>query len=378
MIQTCVTGFDLQPVLCSTLPDIAAFVHEWRGREPEDPLVRPLVRETVGSIERRLRWLLSDSPAGTSNPVLGFCVRDSVGALKGVNLCFPVSFWSADKRILGLCSGTFFVEHSARSMGFYLFKKCLNIPGYSLQFASTCNSRSSDLWRAIGASPVPNSETEYIIPIRADNVIAAYAAYKTSSRTAGRIACAGSRIVNPIVRGLMRPRSKMTVQPCQDWDKLSELSWRHRSSKYITTERSPSFLRWRYGTGSPLCPCAIYLFRDEQGNEGWFSLAQITRGKEWKYRVGVLLDVVWPRERMSPSNVFEQIFRVAGATADAVSFRRQPSLDPSQYHGWMITRELEAPRAFVSIPKGLPRIPLDAFDFDDSDYIAWTFPWRDV
>jgi hypothetical protein len=120
------------------------------------------------------------------------------------------------------------------------------------------------------------------------------------------------------------------------------------------------------------------LFRDERGNEGWFSLAQMIRGKEWKYRVAVLLDVVWPREQMSPGDIFEQIFRVASTTTDAVSFRWQPGLDHSQYKGWMIARKLEAPRAFVSIPKSLPRIPLDAFDFDDSDYIAWTFPWRDV
>lgn len=378
MIQQCVTSFDLQPVLCSTLPDIAAFLHEWRSSEPEDPSVRPLVRETAGSIERRLRWLLSDNPAANSNSVLGFCVRDSVGAIKGVNLCFPVSFLSSDKRILGSCSGTFFVESSARSMGFYLFKKCLNIPGYSLHFASTCNARSSELWRTIGASPVPKSETEYIIPINADKVIAAYVAYKTSNQMAARIACICGRSANPIVRGLMRSRSKATVEPCQDWEKLAELSRRHRSLQYVTNERSAAFLRWRYGPGSPLYPCAVYLFRDERGNEGWFSLAQMIRGKEWKYRVAVLLDVVWPREQMSPGDIFEQIFRVASTTTDAVSFRWQPGLDHSQYKGWMIARKLEAPRAFVSIPKSLPRIPLDAFDFDDSDYIAWTFPWRDV
>jgi hypothetical protein len=369
--------FELQPVLRSTLPDVAAFLHRWRRSEVEGSPGQLPACETVGSIERRLRWLLSDNPVATTESTLGYCLRDSLGVIRGVDLCFPVAFLSSDKRLLGLCSGTFFVEPPARSMGFYLLKRCLNTPGYSFHFTSTCNTYSGELWRSIGASPVPNSETEYILPIRLDMVISAYVAYRTSSQGAARIARMCGRCANPILRFLTRPSAKFVIEPCQDWEKLAELSRRHRSPDYITSDRSPAFLQWRYGPGSPSHPCGVYLFRDERGNEGWFSLGHLTRGKGWQFRTAVLLDAIWPRKQISYRDIFEEILRVTAATTDAISFRWQPGLDYSRYSRCVIPRKL-APRAFVSLPKGAPRFPLDSLDYDDSDYIAWAFQWTDV
>ena len=151
------------------------------------PTVQESTRETVSSIERRLRWLLLDNPAATIDSLLGYCLRDDLGVIRGLDLCFPVAFLHSDNRLLGLCSGTFLVEPGARSLGFYLFKKSLRIPGYSFYFASTFITNSSELWRSIGACPVPNSETEYVLPLRLDVMVAAYVAYRASSQVATRI-----------------------------------------------------------------------------------------------------------------------------------------------------------------------------------------------
>src|SRR5580658_1040269 len=88
--------FEIHPVGCCALPEVGAF------------LGRQLSPRT--GIERRLRWLLLDNAA-------------------------------------------------ARSLGFYLFKKYLRVPGYSFHFASTCNAVSSELWKVAGGSAVPESET---------------------------------------------------------------------------------------------------------------------------------------------------------------------------------------------------------------------------
>ncbi|MBV8706668.1 MAG: hypothetical protein JOZ45_02855 [Acidobacteriaceae bacterium] len=376
MEQKCDTRFELQPVFRSTVPDVAHFLHRW-GSTEEGSGAHGLARESVSSIERRLKWLLSDNPLINSEIAVGYCLRDNLGTIRGVVLCFPAAFLLADKRLLGLCSGSFFVEANARSMGFYLFKKYLKTPGYSFQFASTCNTYSSELWRAIGASPVPNSDTEYFLPIRLDMVVAAYVAYKTSSQAAARIARMCSRSANPILRFLARPSAKFSIEPCWDWEKLSDLSRRHRCPDYITTDRSPAFLQWRYGRGSPSHPCNIYLFRDERGNEGWFALGHVNRGKICQLRTTVLLDAVWPRKQMNYSDVFEEILRVTAATTDAISFRWQPGLDYQSYNRWIIPRKLGTPRAFVSVPKGSSRFALDSFDYDDSDYIAWGFQWAE-
>lgn len=367
--------FELQPVLRSALPDVAVFLHRLRTSETEDSPAKKPVSETVGSIERRLRWLLIDNPVATPDSTLGYCLRDGSGVIRGLNLCFPVAFLSAEKRLLGLCSGTFFVAPPARSLGFYLFKKYLSTPGHSFYFASTCNTTSSELWRSIGGRPVPNSETEYILPLRFDAVIRAYVAAKTSSQIAARIAHMCGRSANPILRFRTRSSAKFALEPCQDWEKLSELSRRHRSPDYITSDRSPALLQWRYGPGSPSHPCGVYLFRDELGNEGWFSLGHFARGEGGQLRASVLLDAIWPQGQMSYDDIFEDILRVTAATADAIFFRWQPGLDYRSYSRSVIPRKLGAPRAFVSVPNGAPRFPLDSLDYDDSDHIAWALPW---
>jgi len=368
-------SFELQPIRHSALPDVADFLHRWYNGGAKGSPSR-LAGEAADSIERRLRWLLIENPVTTPNSPLGYCLRDDLGVMRGLDLCFPVAYLSSEKRILGLCSGTFFVEPAVRSLGFYLFKKCLSTPGYSFYFASTCNTNSSELWRSIGGSPIPNSETEYILPIRLDVVIAAYVAYRTSSQVAARIASTCSRSANPILRFLTRPSAKLTIAPCQDWEKLSELSRRHRSPDHITSDRSPALLQWRYGSGSPSHPCGVYLFRDALGNEGWFSLGHLTRGEGGQFRSSVLLDAIWPRHQMSYRDLLEEILRVSVGTADALSFRWQPGLDPSEIRRCVFPRKLATPRAFVRVPKGAPSFPLASLDYDDSDYIAWAFPWR--
>jgi hypothetical protein len=371
------TRFEIQPVVRTALPDVAAFLHRWRSSEAEDLAAQKPVRETVLSIERRLRWLLIDNPVAATNSSLGYCLRDGLGVIRGLNLCFPVAFLSGDKRLLGLCSGSFFVEPPARSLGFYLFKKYLSTPGYSFYFSSTCNASSSELWKRMGGHPVPNSEIEYILPLRLDAVIPAFVAARTSSHIAASVARICGRSVNPILRFLTRPLAKLAIEPCQDWEKLSELSRRHRSPGIITSDRSPALLRWRYGPGSPACPCAVYLFRDAAGHEGWFSLGNLTHGERAPFRESVLLDAIWPREHMSFRYIFREILHAAATSADAVFFRWQPGLDYSKYSRCVIAHKLEAPRAFVSVPKGAPRFSLDSLDYDDSDFVAWRFQWAE-
>jgi hypothetical protein len=367
--------FEVHTVLSSTLPDVAGFLYRWRGIEAEGSSVQQPVLENALSIERRLRWLLLENPVATEDSPIGYCLRDRWGVIRGLNLSFPAAFLSADQRLLGLCAGSFFVEAPARSMGFYLFKKYLASPGYSFFFATTCNANSAKLWGTLGGRAVPNSETEYILPLRLDVMIPAFVATRTSSEVASGIARVGGRCANPVLRFLTRPSVELAIEPCQDWDKLSELSRRQRSANHITSNRSAEFLQWRYGSTSPLYPCGIYLFRDKQGNEGWFSLGNLIRGEQSQFRGSILLDAIWPREKMSFSGIFQEILHLAAAGADAIFFRSQPGLDYREYCRWVIPYRRAAPRVFVMMPKGAPPLALHSLDYDDGDYGAWRFRW---
>ena len=364
--------FEIQPVLSSTLPDVAKFLHTWHSNESTTVGYQLYASEDVPSVERRLRWLLVENPVASGSSRFGFCVRDRLGAIRGLNLAFPAAFMWADQRVLGLCSSSFFVEPTVRPMGFYLFRKLLSSPGYSFFFVTTCNVHSAKLWSKLGGSAVPESELEYMLPLRFEVVGPAFVATKTTSKAALVAARICGRFANPVVRLLTQPLANLTIEPCCDWEKLSELSRRHRSLTEITTDRSVDFLKWRYGLATSLHRCGIYLFRDKQGNEGWFSVGESTRGKQRQIRESFLLDAIWPREKMSFGGVFHEIIRLTARRADAIFFRSQPGRDYREYSRWAIPHRFAAPRAFALRAKGAPPLPIELLDYDDSEYSAWS------
>jgi len=191
--------------------------------------------------------------------------------------------------------GSFFVGPPARTLGFYLFKRYLHSPGYAFFFSTTCNANSGALWAKLGACAVPNSDVEYVLPLKLDVMLPFFLAGRTSSSLAAELARLVGRCANPVLQLLARQSAELTVEPCRDWEKLAELFRRHRSAHRITTDRSTVFLQWRYGPSSHNHPFDICVFRDKLGNEGWFSLGSIIREPQ-TIRGRVLLDAIWPRK----------------------------------------------------------------------------------
>ncbi len=358
--------FEIQPVLASALREVASFLCTQPFGRDEDSSVPPPVRGQCLSIERRLRWLLLENPGTTSGSPHGFCIRDHLGIIRGLTLCFPEVFLASDQRLLGLCSGSFFVEPQARMAGFYLFKKYLSCPGYSFFFATTCNTNSAPLWEKLGGCAVPNSEVEYVLPLRLDTLLPALLAEKTSSGVAAAIARMFGRWGNPLLK-LERRAANLSIEACQDWQKLAELFRRHRPKETITAERSAEFLKWRYGRNSDDYPSGVYLFRDKRGNEGWFSLGNMMRGRRGEIRGCILLDAIWPREKMNFKEIFPGILQLVAARADVLSFRPRLGHDYCECSRWIIQRRWAAPSAFVITRKGERRSAAGALDLACAD-----------
>ncbi|MBV8842218.1 MAG: hypothetical protein JO307_05345, partial [Bryobacterales bacterium] len=297
------TDFVIEPLFPWALADVAEFIDKQRRAG--------LGAEDAPAIERRLKWLLLENPLAGDRHPMGYSVRDLWGNIKGVNLCFPSAFLAGERRFFGLCSGSFFVEPSARPMGFYLFKKYLGAPDYKVFFATTCNANSVPLWRSLGGRLIPNSETEYIVPLRLDLML--------SAKFKSAFAQFAARCIHRVQHFLTRRTPAFTIEKCEDWDKLAALFRAHRPPQWISYERSREFLEWRYGSNSPAHPCSLYVFRDRQGNEGWFALGTLKRGA---FKGAMLLDAVWPRDKVSFKDVFSEITAVAADSAAALFFRR--------------------------------------------------------
>jgi hypothetical protein len=352
--------FEIQPVLGSTVPAVANFINRWHSDRDGS--------SSIKSIERRLQWLLIKNPLATDVSHHGFCICDDSGVIRGLLLSFPCAFLAADQRLLALCSGSYFVEPQAQAMGFFLFKKYLNSLGYSFFFATTCNAASSAIWQKSGASAVPDSETNYILPLKLDVLLPAFLAKRTSNGLVTGTARTFGRCVNPMLHLFAQRSAKLTVEPCRDWEKLSELFRRQRSQHLITTERSAQFLQWRYGPGSPNHASDIYVFRDQLGNEGWFSLGKkILERHQVQVRGCVLLDVVWPRGKVSFGDVLPAILQLVRSEADVIFFQSRSGLDYGKCSRLIIPRGSETPRVWVMTRKGSARLQASALDLVSAD-----------
>lgn len=356
--------FEIQPVRDSTLPEVASFLHKQRG---ESANVTTFQSPSRLGIERRLRWLLLGNPVARDHGHHGYCVRDPSGIIRGLTLCFPGAFLAGEQRIFGLGSGSLFVAPQARTAGFYLFKKYLSSSGYSFFFSTTCNSNSAALFRQLGGSPVSNCAPEHILPIKLDALLPALVGGGAMNGALSAVARAFGRCGNPILRLFERQSPEFTIVPCRDWWKLSDLFRRYRSQDWITTDRSVEFLQWRYGQHADLYPSGVYLFRDKRGNEGWFSLGAMIRGRQGQIRGSVLLDAIWPREKMSFRDVFRGILQIVVPHADALFFRPRPGLDYSECSPWIIPRRWASPSVFAIARKGDPRLAVASLDLTCAD-----------
>jgi len=359
------TRFEIQPVLDDAVPDVARFLARYDDGERRGAGAARTPFET-SRIEQRLRWLLLENPLTTPTSAHGLCIRDGAGGVVGLLLAFPSAFRVGDQRLLGIGSGSFFVEPAARTLGFHLFKRHLRWPGYDFFFSTTCNAASGALWRMLGAAVVPSCAVELVLPLDLGVMFPAFLAGRAPSPILARLARLVGRGANP----LLRRRAGRTAGPVttsRDWDKLADLARRHRPPDVVTGERSAAFLEWRYGPRSPNHAADVCVFRDPHGQEGWFVLGETVRGDRVQVRGRALLDAVWPRERMRFSDVLAAIVRFAGERAHALYFRPRPGVDDGECGRWIVRRPVEPPTVVAVAGRGRGPLALSALDLVPAD-----------
>ena len=332
--------FEIQPLADGDLSEIAVFLDRWHADGDHGP---PGVPAGSSGTERRLQWLLAANPL-RSDATHGFCLRDAAGGMAGLLLSFASAFRAGEQRLLALCSGSYFVEPRARTLGFFLFKRHLTRRGYAFFFSTTCNAESGGLWRLLGAEAVPDCDAEYVLPLDLEVVLASFLEGRTSRAWAAGVASVSGRWANALTRWLARRSGGLPSEPCRDWEKLAELSRRHRPPQWITTDRTAAFLEWRYGPSSPHHAADIRLFSDARGNEGWYVLGDTVRGG---IRGRVLLDATWPRDMLGFEHVLATIARGATAHAHAIYFRPRPGVDYRAAGRRIIRRRREPPPVFA-------------------------------
>ena len=306
--------FEIASIRQNDLADVAAFLATSDAARDTKP---DAADRSIESILRRLRWRLLDNPARFSDE-LGQCLRSASGAIVGVNLSFPSWFRLGDKRLRGLCGGSFFVEPAARMQGFFLFRRFLKTHGADFVFATTCNSSAGTLWKKLGGEAVPDSDCRWALILNAAPVAEELALRKR----AGKAVAAMSRMAGYLAKPLLAPgkgRPRVSLRPSRDWDRLASLAAQNRDPSVLTCERLAAHLAWRYDQSPALESHHVYEFAEHGGNGGWLAVGRKPNsGLRRQVRNYAILDVVRPRTAGAGDSLLDALSERYADRADQI------------------------------------------------------------
>ncbi|MGH9717530.1 MAG: hypothetical protein ACRD4R_12505 [Candidatus Acidiferrales bacterium] len=358
---------EIEPVTEENLPRVAEYLTRWHSSETQNDEKRSVDIPDSKKVEKQLSWRLLQNPARRDEAELGYCVRSENGEIVGTILVFPSYFMLGDRRLTGLCSSCFFVNPEARFQALLIFKKYLRAPHNDFYFGTTCSLYSGKLWQKLRGWAVPDSQFEYIVPFQTSTLLEALADSKRLHRNWAMLARIIGRGTDTLRTVLINTASRLKVERTQDWDRIAELSRRHRNANLLTNERSSKFIEWRYAHSAGTCAHKVFCFIDKAGNEGWFALGQVSRGQRGQVRGTVVLDFVWPQQKIKLSDVLSAAVELSAPDSDAMFLGARPGLRYGVFGQMMVRRKLEGPQCFVLTSKATDTIPSNIVEFVPAD-----------
>lgn len=357
----------IEPITNDLLQETAQYLAAWHSNDAEADEERAFRKVEPQQIEKLLVWRLVQNPAKRPETKLGYCIRTEDGGFVGTILQFPSNFLVGERRLTGLCSSCFFVRPEARLQALIIFRKYLSEPGYDFYFGTTCSSYSGKLWQKLRGSTVLNSQFEFILPFRTAPLIEALADSKRLHRNWGTLARIIGHGTDTLRTVVVKPRLRLRIEKTQDWERIAEISRRNQVREILSNERSAQFLEWRYGR-SPAAPRhQVYCFRDRAGNEGWFALGQTRRGRRGQIRGTVMLDFVWPRNKIRVRDIVAAAIEHTAPNSDALFLAPRPDVQYEDVRQMKIRRKLQSPQCFVLASDGTGTIPTRIIDFVPGD-----------
>jgi hypothetical protein len=246
---------ELSTIAEQNIAEVVCFIAVQSGRTRE-------------SVESHLRWFLLENPARRPQDPLGYALR-SGDQLVGCILCSPQLFRFGNETILLMGSSSFYVDDQHRGHGGRIFLQYSRLGNQRPLFGTSANAEAAALWKAAGASPIPNSDIELFGVLRWPPVAEELAHRRNAGRVLTRIA--GSSISNLI--GLIRPL-KLDFETLASLQRLTsveqvqmqmnDLPIRFPSTK-LTAMRDLPYIRWRYFSGRDETT-AVFAFRSRQPN----------------------------------------------------------------------------------------------------------------
>ena len=336
--------FRIDPVHEADLPAIADFL-ETAARMRPDASELELADTSAPAVLRRLRWRLLQNPARRDDLELGQVVRDDSGRVQGVHLLFPSHYRHGARRLLGVCSGYFFVAPEARMQGFFMFRRTLGLKGIDLLFATTCNANSAALWAKVGGQAVPGSEYEYLLPVRFGPVAEEVVLRKGWGKAAATAARMAGTIVSPMMG--LGGGGPWRLAPTDDFAHLAAIAEENRDPAILAADRSAPYLRWRFADTPQASSTDLLVFSTASGRSGWVAARRWTRGRRGQIRALLILDAVAPSDGFDPSSLYASLVDHYAGRIDLISAQGDPRFWGMGQVRRLHARHLGNPRAFA-------------------------------
>ncbi len=258
------------------LPELAGFVaaQSWRAHD-----------ETLA----HLTWLLVENSAHTEFGLLGCGVRSSQGALVGCILYLPQMFVFEQKPLLMLGSTCFYVDQSHRGSGGALFLKFARVANQRPLFGNSANVIAAQLWKARGATPIPDSDQELLGVVYWPPVVEEVAVRRGAKKSLSRAAGAATVWLRHVRKLRLPPDPEGGLAPLASVEEVMELL-RMESSSYLTARRDASYIRWRYFSRQDPS-IALFSFRSRSQNRMFVAVNERLRGYRKQIRSLNVLDV---------------------------------------------------------------------------------------
>ena len=326
------------------LPEIASFVARQSGQIPSETLAR-------------LTWLLLENPArhaGDRVP-LGCGVRAANNELVGCILYLPQMFISGSMPFLVLGSSCFYVDESHRGSGGALFLKFARAANRWPLFGNSANPIAAQLWKARGATPIPDSDHELLGVIHWPPVIEELSAQSGIAQPLARATGAATAWLRH-VRKLRLPLDSGTeLVRLSSVEEVMELPLRDPSG-IPTAQRDDSYIRWRYfSRNDPTI--AVFSFRNRKAQAPAFvAVNERPRGHRGQIRSVNLLDVFPKPDSDTMAEIVAALHEKYSARTDMIVLR---NLDPESQrklqqagfrrrnfespNGWLLNRSAHPP-----------------------------------
>jgi hypothetical protein len=300
--------------------------------------------ESIGS---RLHWFLLQNPARREQDPLGFGLR-SADQLVGCILLSPQVFQIESNKILLMGSSSFYVDEPHRGAGGRIFMQYSRLARQHPLFGTSANPEAAALWKAAGATPIPNSDRELFGILHWPPIAEEFAHRKFTNRALS--ALFGSSLSNlPQLSHQLKidSGSPSDLRPITSAEQVNDLGL-HRPAPNLTAQRDPAYMQWRYFSGHDPT-AAVFAFRSRHSDrEVLVAVNQRTRGYRNQIRTLNILDIY-------PERALDEWLRIVGAlkikyenAVDAIVLRllnseRQKAFSKKGFQ----TRVFDAPTGWI-------------------------------